>query len=97
MLEGYQLVYAYGDDEKCCLQYRHIDGSGYNITIYINDTRIAFDTEEGEVSEEKIGKYDVVKVEKNGRVWIEFNTGKSRYVIESNMELSELGKILDSI
>ena len=97
VLEGYQLVYAYGDDEKCCLQYRHIDGSGYNITIYINDTRIAFDTEEGEVSEEKIGKYDVVKVEKDGRVWIEFNTGKSRYVIESNMELSELGKILDSI
>lgn len=54
VLEGYQLVYVYGDDEKCCLQYRHIDGSGYNITIYINDTRIAFDTEEGEVSEEKL-------------------------------------------
>lgn len=95
--EGYQLVYAYGDDEKCCLQYSNIDGQRYNVTIYTDGTRTAFDTEEGEVSEEKIGKYDVVKVEKDGRVWIEFNTGKSRYIIESNMELSELGKILDSI
>ena len=95
--DGYELAYVYGDDEKCCLQYKHLEGSRYNITIYIKDTRMAFDTEDGKVSEMKIGNYDIVKLEKDGRIWIEFIAGKSIYVIESNFKLSELEKILESI
>ncbi len=95
--EGYQLVYTYGDDEKCCLQYSNIDGQRYDITIYVKETRTAFDTESGEVSKIVIGNYEVVKVEKDGRIWMEFISGKVVYVIEGNIELIELEKVLDSI
>lgn len=95
--EGYQLVYAYGDGEKCCLQYSNIDGQRYDITIYVKETRTAFDTESGEVSKIVIGNYEIVKVEKDGRIWMEFISGKVVYVIEGNIELIELEKVLDSI
>jgi len=97
VVDGYELVYARGVDEQCYLQYSNIDGERYDITIYIGEARAAFDTEDGKVSNIKIGNYDAVKMEKDGRTWIEFVVGNAVYVIEGNEEASEIEKIFDSI
>lgn len=97
VVDGYELVYAREIDRVCYLQYRNIDGKEYDISICIKDIRTAFDTEDAEVSEIKIGSHDAVTMEKDGKTWISFLSKGIRYTIESYLELSEIEKILDSV
>lgn len=94
---GYELVYARQGDDLCYLQYSNMDGQKYDITIYVGDIRTAFDTEDGEVSEIKIGSHDAVTMEKDGKIWIGFLSKGIGYTIESYLELPEIEHILDSI
>lgn len=97
VVDGYELVFARGDEEKCYLQYENIDGLKYQIIIYVNGTRTAFDTENGEVSETRIGNYDVITMKKEGRTWINFSVKGLDYTIDGELEISEIEEILDSI
>lgn len=95
--DGYELAYVYGDDEKCCLQYGNLDGQRYDIIIHFKETRTAFDTENGEVSKEKIGDFDVITMVKNGRSWINVTIKGILYIIEGDLNVSDLERILGSI
>ncbi len=97
VVTGYELVYAYEDTENCFLQYNSVDGQEYAITIYKENTRTAFDTEAGEISETRIGERDVLMVEKDGRIWVNFTAQNVGYIIEGSVDLTEMEKILNSI
>lgn len=97
VVTGYELVYAYEDTENCFLQYKNLDGQGYVISIYKVDTRTAFDTEEGEVSKIKIGDQDVILMEKDERRWVNFSMNHIGYIIEGNVDIVEIKKIMESI
>lgn len=97
VVDGYELMYARETDGGCYLQYNNMDGLKYQIIIYVNGVRTAFDTENGEVSETRIGNYDVIIMEKEGRTWIYFSAKGLDYTIDGELEISEIEKILDSI
>ena len=97
VLDGYELVYAYGDIEKCYLQYNNIDSQKYFITIYVEDIRTAFDSEDGEIFEKKIENCDVIFMEKDGAIWASFMNGNMRYVIEGNLKMQDIEDIIKAM
>jgi len=94
VVPGYELVYAYGDDESCYLQYSNIDGQRYNIAIYMGNKRTAFDTEDGEVIEKEIEDYNVIFMEKDEEMWASFMRGTIRYVIEGNLKMQDIEELV---
>lgn len=100
VISGYELVYAYADEKRCYLQYSNIDGQEYFVVIYKKGVREAFDTEEGIVTEKKIGKYNVIIMEKEGEKWIDYRKNNMIYTINGSAEKlveTEVEKILDSM
>ena len=100
VISGYELVYAYADEKRCYLQYSNIDGKKYYIMIYLMKTREAFDTEEGMVLEKRIGEHNVVMMEKDGEVWIDYRKNGIAYTINGSAEEMievEIEEVLDSI
>lgn len=94
VLPGYELVYAYGDEDKCYLQYRNLEGLDYFITLSSGNKRAAFDTEDGEVIEKKIENYDVIFMEKDEEMWASFMVGNIRYVFEGNLRMQDIEDII---
>lgn len=97
VLDGYELVYAYGDIEKCYLQYSNLDGKNYFVTMYIGNKREAFDTENGKIYQKKIGEYDVVFMEKDEDIWASFVIGNMLYIIEGNLKMQDVEEIVNNM
>lgn len=94
VLPGYELVYAYGDGDKCYLQYKNMDGMDYFVTIHTSIIRTAFDTEDSEMIEKKIEGYDVIFMEKDEEMWASFMVGNIRYVFEGNLRMQDIEDII---
>ena len=94
VLPGYELVYAYGDSSKCLLQYRNLEGVDYFVTLYRENIRTAFDTEDSEMIEKTIEGYDVIFMEKDKDIWASFMAGNIRYVFEGNLRMQDVEDII---
>lgn len=97
VLPGYELVYAYGDDDKCYLQYKNLEGVYYSITISSGNKRAAFDTEDGEVLEKRVENYDVIFMKKDEEIWASFVVRNMRYVIEGKLAMKDIEDIIKAM
>lgn len=96
--EGFELVYTYARERKCYLQYRNsIDGKEYEVIILNEKNRIAFDSEDAETVEKKIGGYDALIADKDGIVWLSCILGNHTYSLEGEIELEDAEEILKSV
>lgn len=96
--EGFALVYVHAEEKRCYLQYIDgINGKGYDITILEEKNRIAFDSEDSQQEEMRLGGYEILMAEKENAVWISCDIGKRTYWLEGDIEMDAFEKILESI